>query len=196
MLSEPQVFADKIFYYESVVDDPYELIYAIESSNEELSDSSLVSTWHTWSASNDSYVFGERKTTDFEKFSDASEVVKLIYLTLDSTLSTYGEDYASRLGVDLGRKMPISISKYFTGASMGPHTDSGPEPTTENISAVIYLNDNYEGGEISFPKQGITIKPSAGSMVIFPSVPPFFHESKEILSGTKYMSPAFWHLLD
>jgi hypothetical protein len=194
MLSKPTVFADKIFYYESVLDNPQALIDAIESSNEGLSKTSLISDWHTWSSSNGSYVFGERKTTNYEAFEAAPKDIKLIFSLVKNILSNYGQDYANALGINIGNQMPISISKYFTGASMGPHTDSSPNPTTEHVSAVLYLNDDYSGGEIAFPDQGVVIKPTAGSLVIFPSVPPFFHESKEITSGTKYMSPAFWHL--
>jgi hypothetical protein len=196
MSSKPVVFAEKIFYYESVIEDPKGLVDAIELSNDDLSETSLISNWHSWSSSNGSYVFGERKITNPDAFISAAENVKLIFSLLKDTLLEYGQDYANTLGVSLGSQMPISISKYFTGASMGPHTDSSPNPTTEHISAVLYLNDDYSGGEIAFPDQGIVIKPTAGSLVIFPSIPPFFHESREITSGTKYMSPAFWHLLD
>lgn len=194
MLSEPQIFADKIFYYESAMSNPHQLIDQIEESDKELHENLLISKWHTWSASNDSYVFGERKTTNFDNFSKSSKIAQLIYLTLDNTLAVYGENYANTLGIRLGTKMPISISKYFPGTYMGPHTDSSQNPTTENISAVIYLNENYKGGEINFPNQNIMIKPSAGSIVIFPSIPPYYHESKEVVEGIKYMSPAFWHL--
>jgi hypothetical protein len=195
MLSKPVVFAEKIFYYESVIKDPKGLVEAIELSNNGLSEDSLISSWHSWSSSNGSYVFGERKTTNLDAYISAAENVKLVFSLLRDTLSEYGQDYANTLGINLGTQMPISISKYFAGASMGPHTDSSPHPTTENISAVLYLNDDYSGGEIAFPDQGVVIKPSAGSLVIFPSIPPFFHESREITGGTKYMSPAFWHLL-
>jgi Rps23 Pro-64 3,4-dihydroxylase Tpa1-like proline 4-hydroxylase len=194
MLSKPTIFAERIFYYESVIDNPYDVVDDIESLDEELSDKSLVTNWHTWSSSDGSYVFGKRKSTNYESFSEASDNVKKLYLLIDNLLSEYGEDYANKLKVNLGEKKAISISKYFTGSSMGKHTDSSPNPTIENISAVLYLNDDYSGGEIAFPDQGVVIKPTAGSLVIFPSIPPFFHESREITSGTKYMSPAFWHL--
>ena len=35
--------------------------------------------------------------------------------------------------------------------------------------------------------------PTAGSIVIFPSNEPYYHESKEIKRGIKYMSPGFWY---
>jgi hypothetical protein len=196
MLKEPKIFSDKIFYYESVIKDTTELLYLIESTDSDLSDFGLLSSWHSWVASGDSYVFGQRKTTDFSMYNEASEKVKAVYDLLKDTLSVYGKDYSEKLNIPLGVQMPISISKYFTGSSMGPHVDSGPNPTTENVSAVLYLNDNYSGGEINFKDQNIRIKPTAGSIVIFPSVEPFYHESMPILNGTKYMSPAFWHLSD
>lgn len=190
------IFADRIFYYENVISDPEKLIDLIESTDSITSEKSLISSWHTWTASNDTYVFGKRKTTNLDYSGEPDASITSIYEILDSTLSAYGNHYAYKLGINLGIKMPISISKYFVGASMGPHTDSSPNPTTENVSAVLYLNDDYVGGELNFPEQGVKIKPSAGSLVVFPSTPPFFHESLPIVSGTKYMSPAFWHLFD
>jgi hypothetical protein len=190
----PEIFSDKIFYYKSAIKDTQELIYLIESTNDTLSEQSLISNWHAWTASSGSYIFGQRKTTDASVYDLAPKPVKEAYDILNNALRSYGKDYADKVGVDLGTQMPISISKYFTGASMGPHTDSSPNPTTEHISAVIYLNDNYSGGEINFPNQEVKIKPTSGSIVIFPSTPPFYHESLPIKNGMKYMSPAFWHL--
>jgi hypothetical protein len=44
---------------------------------------------------------------------------------------------------------------------------------------------------LAFPEQDIKIKPEAGSLVIFPSVKPYFHASTPLVSGNKYMCPAF-----
>jgi hypothetical protein len=56
---------------------------------------------------------------------------------------------------------------------------------------VMYLNDDYEGGEIDFPDHGISIKPEAGSIVVFSSEG-VLHDPKPTLSGTKYMVPLFF----
>jgi hypothetical protein len=48
------------------------------------------------------------------------------------------------------------------------------------------LNDDYEGGETEFGC-GITIKPTAGKTLIFPSSWLFPHRGKEVISGTKYI---------
>jgi predicted 2-oxoglutarate/Fe(II)-dependent dioxygenase YbiX len=51
---------------------------------------------------------------------------------------------------------------------------------------VLYVNDNYEGGEIYFPRFDLEVKPEAGDLVIFPSTYIYEHASKPIISGTKY----------
>lgn len=190
------VYSDNIFYYEDVVKNPESLLKLIESE-QGLNDSSLISEWHDWKASDSSdFKFGMRKMTNYAEYGNASDSSKTVFDSIKSALDETAKDYCESLGIPSGRQAPISISKYFVGAFMGPHTDSAPEPTVEHVSSVLYLNDDYLGGEISFPNQGVFIKPKAGSIVVFPSVPPYVHESKEIISGTKYMSPGFWSIID
>jgi hypothetical protein len=50
----------------------------------------------------------------------------------------------------------------------------------------MYLNDEYEGGELWFPYLDITFKPSYGDIVFFPSTYIYAHASKPVSSGTKY----------
>jgi hypothetical protein len=54
------------------------------------------------------------------------------------------------------------------------------------ITAILYMNSEFTGGEIHFPKQGASIVPTAGKLVIFPSNRNFPHEVKPILSGWRY----------
>lgn len=55
-----------------------------------------------------------------------------------------------------------------------------------DISMVLYLNDDYEGGEIVFPKQAISIKPRKGMLVAFPSNHHFLHGVNPVTSGDRY----------
>lgn len=59
------------------------------------------------------------------------------------------------------------------------------EKWTGHLASIIYLNDDYVGGEISFPNRGISIKPSAGSLVSFPGNKHYVHEVKKISSGIR-----------
>lgn len=199
-LSEPEVFADRIFYYKNVIKNPALLVDLIESIDPVLSDLDCITPWKQWVASKDpgqeeqeDYVFGAQKQSNKSKLSTSSEDVKFIYNTLTTALLSAGADYCSKLGIESVPPSPLSISKYVQGASMGPHVDyHGEQNIAPIMSGVIYLNDDVVGGELEFPEQGVRIKPIAGSIVIFPSVAPYYHQSLPVISGTKYMSPIFW----
>ena len=77
------------------------------------------------------------------------------------------------------------LLKYSPGGYYSTHTDHGPS-NIRTISALIYLNDDYEGGELYFPRQDIKIKPKTGQVVFFPSNYLYPHASLPITSGTKY----------
>ena len=54
----------------------------------------------------------------------------------------------------------------------------------KDYATVIYLNDDYEGGELSFVNLNIKIKPSSGSLMIFKTGEKYLHEVKTV-SGDK-----------
>jgi predicted 2-oxoglutarate/Fe(II)-dependent dioxygenase YbiX len=51
---------------------------------------------------------------------------------------------------------------------MWPHTDGGnpDDPKKIVFGIAIYLNDDFEGGELIYPDLGLSVTPKAGSMVI------------------------------
>ena len=72
---------------------------------------------------------------------------------------------------------------------MHEHFDS---TKPNDIATLIYLNDDYLGGEIYFPDYDISIKPEAGDLVSFPDTPDFVHGVRTILSGTRYTAPRWF----
>jgi hypothetical protein len=71
------------------------------------------------------------------------------------------------------------------------HFDQGNNPDLEK-AVIIYLNDNYNGGELFFPDHNFEIKPPAKSMIIFPGTEDYMHGVKEVLDGpTRYVMPSF-----
>lgn len=77
------------------------------------------------------------------------------------------------------------ILKYGEGQKFVNHIDDSPN-ATRRISTVYYLNDNYTGGEINFPRFGITLKPKANQMVIFPSSFVYNHSVDPVVEGKRY----------
>ena len=103
----------------------------------------------------------------------------------------------------------------MAGTFMGAHFDQQEGDERLKVSFVMYLNDDYEGGEISFtirdpkgPIQGPTpdsdfakadptayhfaVKPKAGSIIVFPPSPPYHHTAHLVKSGEKIMVPQHW----
>jgi len=78
-----------------------------------------------------------------------------------------------------------SVLRYRSGQEYKAHAD-GSTDIGRSISAVFYLNDDYEGGEIEFVNFNIKIKPKAGSLILFPSNYPYAHIAHPVTGGTKY----------
>lgn len=65
--------------------------------------------------------------------------------------------------------------------------------TSKIFTSIIYLNDDYEGGELYFPQHdNFTLKPKAGSMLIFSGTIDNMHGINEVTNGTRYTHVTFW----
>jgi hypothetical protein len=60
-----------------------------------------------------------------------------------------------------------------------------------DLSALFYLNDAFEGGELVFETQSAEVRPRAGLFVAFPSDERFVHEVLPVTAGRRY-SLALW----
>lgn len=79
----------------------------------------------------------------------------------------------------------MNFVKYGPGQHFQEHHDHGYSYNCV-VSLVSYPNDDYEGGELYFRLQSLNIKPRAGDLFIFPSNYMYPHQSKPVISGTKY----------
>jgi predicted 2-oxoglutarate/Fe(II)-dependent dioxygenase YbiX len=87
---------------------------------------------------------------------------------------------------------PYQALKYRAGEGYKEHYDGGTE-MGRAISAVIYLNDNYEGGQIEFPNFKVKLKPEKGMLILFPSNYAYRHVAHEVTQGTKYSLVTWLH---
>lgn len=98
-----------------------------------------------------------------------------------------------------------ALVRWLPGQLQMPHADKelheGEDRGKPNdfpyydIAGLFYLNDDYEGGELYFPNQGIQFKPKAGAAYFFPGDMNYIHGVTEITSGTRYTCPFFWTIL-
>ena len=78
------------------------------------------------------------------------------------------------------------------GQEYKAHADGGTA-TKRSISPILYLNDDYEGGELEFVNFGLKLKPKPGMLVLFPSNYPYRHIAHPVTDGTKYAIVTWLH---
>lgn len=95
-------------------------------------------------------------------------------------------DYANRYKIDGNLYHEgYNLLRYSGGQEYKSHYD-GSSHNARTISAICYLNNNFEGGELEFPFFKIKIKPEPGMLVLFPSNYAYSHIAHPVTSGTKY----------
>ena len=82
--------------------------------------------------------------------------------------------------------------KYPISTEYKQHYD-GSTSSGRSISAIVYLNDDYKGGEIEFPNFNVKIKPESGMLILFPSNYAYTHIAHPVTSGTKYAIVTWIH---
>lgn len=83
------------------------------------------------------------------------------------------------------------VKRLKSGESMGMHTDLGPNNNNNEMvfGIVIYLNDNFEGGELYYNELDYKIKPKKGSLLVHKST--YAHEVLTITKGERYFITCF-----
>jgi hypothetical protein len=217
-----QIIGDAVCYYEDAIEDFEKVIETILELSEidRSSDKGLWKEWTA--SDDKSFIYGETQVFDLDQINHMEEPyrskMEYVYTNIMKSLYAVCKDYANLVGdPDEPRLFPVfNIKKYDTGASMGAHYDQLDGDKTLRYSLVMYLNEVPEGGEISFKlsdyedyhqvvspdldydvavsKNQIDfgVKPSAGSVIIFPSSAPYYHIAHTVKSGVKYMIPSHW----
>lgn len=85
------------------------------------------------------------------------------------------------------------ILRYRPGGFYVYHSDaydyeegSWRKAADRDISLLLYVNDDYTGGELEFPSFSYTLRPRAGMLVWFPSDFRYLHMAKLVTSGRRY----------
>jgi hypothetical protein len=196
-----EVLDPGIWYWENALSYSEDLKKFVEEIDLNPISYNRISKWKNWTASdNESIIYGATKnifTSKLKESTGSDEIDKKTLYIANSFLMAFemcSERYLAGHELDKNNYNlelnQVPIKKWNQGQWMGPHFDGQDGDSKLAFSLVAYLNDDYEGGEIHFPNQNVTVKPKAGSLIMFPSQLPYLHEVKPIISGTRYMSPA------
>jgi predicted 2-oxoglutarate/Fe(II)-dependent dioxygenase YbiX len=86
--------------------------------------------------------------------------------------------------------------RYAKGGHYVPHADAENwDPGTgrwlrgldRDLSVIIYLNDQFKGGQLDFPNFGFRVQPRAGLLACFPADHRYVHTARPVESGVRYI---------
>jgi predicted 2-oxoglutarate/Fe(II)-dependent dioxygenase YbiX len=197
-----------LIYYKNIVQNPEKLIKDIEELelkllSKDTNSKTMVEPWTNWSYS-DGRVFCLQKFIPQVKHINPSmdvfyreqvSISKQLFAALDDTLEHYSTILYPWAKANIkSREDRMHLLKYTEGGHLPAHQDQGI--SSRVLSVLLYLNDDYEGGEIEFKHSNVKIKPQAGSVIFFPSNFLYVHEVHPITKGTRYSLPNWYHNVD
>jgi Rps23 Pro-64 3,4-dihydroxylase Tpa1-like proline 4-hydroxylase len=193
-----------LVYYKNAIPDPQFIIDTVNSvddrfsSNEHKDLPTEVKAWNAWTYGNMTFnwqkFFPESKDISPQDYygKEMRAVADMLYSSLDRAFDHYSNTLYPFASKNIkNREESIHLLKYEPGGHLPAHQDQGV--SSRVLSSVMYLNDNYEGGEIEFKQSGVKIKPEAGSIIFFPSNFLYVHEVYPITSGSRYSMPHWYH---
>jgi hypothetical protein len=117
--------------------------------------------------------------------SNTEKLVSDLWSDLKNHQSTAVDDYCKMYNVKMNYWEVMNCIRYGEGQHFQEHADHGFSYSA-TVSLVAYVNDEYEGGNLYFPKLNLNIKPKAGDLYIFPSTYLFSHRAMPVKSGMKF----------
>jgi hypothetical protein len=117
-------------------------------------------------------------------YPEVARIVKKYHAKLKDVEPEYADTYPHS----------VILVRYDLGGELELHNDfENYSPCSKCTHAnAMYLNDNFEGGDIYFPNVGLALHPSQGTLVYFPQTnfredhSDMLHGVTPLTSGTKY----------
>lgn len=197
---------DQIHHYKNLLPSAEMLIDLIEDTELIINDNTPMTKWKLFSTKpheNDAepYTFQTYeyvKTKVFKKdiTKDKSKLVYSIYKKLLEPVEKAVGHYASTYGLKVANFTDFSINKAYPGKHTGPHVDSHGLENSPKLTTILFLNNKFDGGEMLFRHQKVMIDPVPGSVLVYPSMEPYYHQPNQIKNGVKYTASMYWYTND
>lgn len=91
----------------------------------------------------------------------------------------------------------ITICRWYPGMEQPPHADDMTNTDVKGLEhrkfgAIIYLNDDYEGGHTYYPNYDVKITPETGKLAIHLGDADHLHGVTKVEGKTRYTIASFW----
>ena len=108
-----------------------------------------------------------------------------LYKIINDLLEKYLKKYDSLGYVQIKEDTGYMLLRYKTGDYVKKHVDTSSDQH-RTLSCSLILNDDYQGGEISFFDGEVKPNLKKGDLLIFPSSFTYPHQVLPVTSGTRY----------
>lgn len=118
-----------------------------------------------------------------------------IYNTVNEIIHKCKSHYEPLHDIYCNWQQVINFVRYGEDQWFDTHPDHGPTFTCI-LSSVLYLNDDYEGGELWFKEFDLKVKPERGDHFLFPSNYIYRHQAMPVIGGIKYSAVTMFDWTD
>jgi len=134
-----------------------------------------------------------------------------IYNNQSKEIGTMLYDIRQKLGEEIKKLYGIpevypdlfQVVRWFPGMEQSPHADDMTDAMEHEkhlvewfnhreYGAIIYLNNDYEGGHTYYPHHNFDIAPEVGKLAVHPGDPNHLHGVTKIEGGVRYTLASFW----
>ena len=110
----------------------------------------------------------------------------------------YSERYIPQIQTLLEKEYGVKLKSRNSRFAQWLHNNSKSIPINDmghkdsnHLAGWVYLNDDYEGGELSFIHQNMSIKPKAGDLLLYPGNPHYWYDVASA-NGSRYIMPIWF----
>ena len=150
---------------------------------------------------------GEPIEDKYIQVGSESKLLNKIYEAIDENINGCIEEYIKKFkyyGNYITRKEEYCLMRYKKGSTQEEHVDILPieddeqddeeerdieilSSSARKLSVMIFLNDDYEGGNIYFPYQKVNYKPTKGDVLVFDCSALHPYSCEKLTKGKKYV---------
>jgi hypothetical protein len=133
---------------------------------------------------------------------------EFIYYNLDKDMGKKLVDIRLKIAKEIEKFFDInkiysdhlSVCRWYPDIPLTPHIDDMTDSDGEDaewfrhreFGSVLYLNDDFDGGETYYPHHNKKIKPKAGMLVVHPGNESHRHGVEAAKGGIRYTLSSFW----
>lgn len=155
--------------------------------------SEIISTEHTKEAL--VTVDGTGKKAISNRVTDIVEMGEMEQPVIELVRRAYAKEVEPFFNCKLRSLETPQVLRYTRGSCYHPHADADvmdretlkwKKSRDRDYSLLIYLDEDYVGGELIFPNFDFKLKPQADMLVAFPSDFRYLHGAMPVLSGVRH----------